>query len=661
MKLKLILIIIICSFSESLFTQNLNIDSLNTELKNSEGTKKIKIYYVLGHYYLNFSPESAQYYFNLGLKLSEAVKNDTLIAHGCNNIGYKHYLNGKYNDAINYLFRALKIFEGKNLKNDNVCCLQYIGLVYHDLKLYDKARAYSMQALKISEAINDNYSSGVCLMMIGSIYFSQNSYNAALPYFEKALSIMKIIGDNQGISDALNNVALIYENKNDYKTALKFHNQSLNMAKTLNDSKGIAGSYHNIGIVYKKLNMNNIAIKYLDSSIVVFKNLNYKFQLKESIKTLAEIYAQTGRFDSAYKYQVLFSLYSDTLQNEETKKQFAEMSTKYESEKKDNNIKLLELEKQNQKEISTLENKRKNAIIISIIGGLGLMVFFSGFSFNRWRITKKQKILIELKEAETEKQKSIVEKKNIEITNSIKYALRIQSAILPSKNTFSKFLPNSFVLFKPKDIVSGDFYWLEVINDIVFVAACDCTGHGVPGALVSVICNDALNRSVKEFELNSPSNILNKTSELINENFAKSEKEIQDGMDISICALHLKTNEIEWAGANIPLWIINNNGEFTEIKPDKLSIGQNNFTEKYTNHKIKLQSSSIIYLFSDGFSDQFGGEFSKKLNKKNFKDLLISIHKLPLIEQENYLDNFIEAYKKNTEQTDDILVIGIRI
>jgi len=256
--------------------------------------------------------------------------------------------------------------------------------------------------------------------------------------------------------------------------------------------------------------------------------------------------------------------------------------------------------------------------------------------------------------------RSDLETKNKEITDSIEYALRIQSAILPPQKIVKQYLENSFILYKPKDIVAGDFYWMETIDDVILFAACDCTGHGVPGAMVSVVCHNALNRAVREFGLTQPAAILDKTTQIILENFSKSEEEIQDGMDISICALNIKTKSLEWAGANNSLLLIAD-GQLTETKADKQCIGYNDSVKPFTNHQFNLQSDTNIYLFTDGFADQFGGQRERKLTKSKFKELLVSIQHLPIQQQAIELDEFITNFKKDTEQTDDILVIGVRV
>jgi len=277
-----------------------------------------------------------------------------------------------------------------------------------------------------------------------------------------------------------------------------------------------------------------------------------------------------------------------------------------------------------------------------------------------FRKTMKDNIIITKQKEELETQKTIIEEKQKEILESIEYALRIQTAILPPEKIVKQYLENSFILYKPKDIVAGDFYWMESVGDSVLFAACDCTGHGVPGAMVSVVCHNALNRAVREFGLTQPAAILDKTSEIVKENFAKSEEDIKDGMDISLCSFNIKTNKLEWAGANNPLWLINNQ-ELAETKADKQSIGNSEDSKPFTNHTFTLKTGENIYIFSDGFQDQFGGDGEKKFTKKRFKELLLTLQNLTMQAQGIAIDKFIIDYRKETEQTDDILVMGVKV
>jgi serine phosphatase RsbU (regulator of sigma subunit)/HAMP domain-containing protein len=264
---------------------------------------------------------------------------------------------------------------------------------------------------------------------------------------------------------------------------------------------------------------------------------------------------------------------------------------------------------------------------------------------------------------EIERQRMKLEELYKDVTDSIRYAKRLQDSILPPERFIRQILPESFVLFKPKDIVSGDFYWFEKSGDRILFAAVDCTGHGVPGAFMSLVGANALNQSVREHGITKPSLILDDLNRLLSEALNKGQENnsVRDGMDLALCAIDPQAKTIEFSGANNPMYLIRN-GELLQTKPDKFSIGgieQGN--RKFTNHSLQLQEGDVIYVFSDGYADQFGGSKGKKFMYKQFKDVLMNIAKLPMAKQRDELDRVIESWKGHYEQIDDILVIGVKI
>lgn len=280
-----------------------------------------------------------------------------------------------------------------------------------------------------------------------------------------------------------------------------------------------------------------------------------------------------------------------------------------------------------------------------------LLTFIAGFYLMRTN-KEYEGIIIQ--------QKENMELKNKEITDSINYAKRIQAAILPTDSIIKKHLPDSFIIYKPKAIVAGDFYWLEKKEELVIFATADCTGHGVPGAMVSVICNNALNRSVREFNLSDPGKILDKTREIVISEFEKSDDEVKDGMDISLCCYHPATMVLCWAGANNPLWIINENG-LTEFKADKQPIGKYISPTPYTTQRIQLKKNDLVFIFTDGYQDQFGGTKGKKFKASNMKELFLKNKMKPMQEQQLIVDETFENWRGELEQIDDVCVMGIRI
>lgn len=250
--------------------------------------------------------------------------------------------------------------------------------------------------------------------------------------------------------------------------------------------------------------------------------------------------------------------------------------------------------------------------------------------------------------------------KNREITDSIAYAKRIQDAVLPSFNLVQEHFKDSFILYKPRDIVSGDFYWFEKKGDVLLIAVADCTGHGVPGAMLSVVCSNALYRSVNEFDLTVPGSILDKTRELVLENLAKSGEGVNDGMDISLCAVDTKTGKVSWSGANNNLWYLRE-GALCEVKAHKQPIGRTNAASPFPTHDVPLSQGDILYLVTDGFADQFGGDKGKKFKRRQLEALLHTTGSMPLATQKRTLDHVFENWKGKLEQVDDVTIVGIRV
>ena len=296
------------------------------------------------------------------------------------------------------------------------------------------------------------------------------------------------------------------------------------------------------------------------------------------------------------------------------------------------------------------------ALIVMVV--IGIIIFWNRSLQKQIakRIEAEEKLQASLKEIHH--QKLIVEEKSQEITDSIEYAKTIQSAILPSSKVIDEFLKDSFVLYKPKDIVAGDFYWMKAKADRILFAVADCTGHGVPGAMISVVCNNALNRSVREYNLSDPGQILDKARDIVIQEFEKSETEVRDGMDIAICSLI--EDKLEYAGAHNPLWIIRN-GILIETKANKQPIGKFENLQPYNTHSFQLEKGDTIYIFSDGYSDQFGGTRGKKYKTTNFKNFLLSIQENSMEKQLSLLDAEFEKWRGPMEQIDDVCVIGLRI
>ncbi len=323
-----------------------------------------------------------------------------------------------------------------------------------------------------------------------------------------------------------------------------------------------------------------------------------------------------------------------------------------------------------EREIKDSESRSQKTIITIVTIALVLILVFTFFVIRSWYFTKKQKEIIAAQKARVDQQKQIIlsskeviEEKNKDITDSITYAKRIQQAKLPLLESIKRALPESFILFKPKDIVSGDFYYFKESKDAFYIAVCDCTGHGVPGAFMSLICMEKLEEAINLFD--EPADILHRLNQAVKHSLHQNEDydTTRDGMDIALCKLDKGKNSLVYAGANRPVWIVRNGQiEVDEIKATKKAIG--GFTQNdqlYETHTLHLEKGDVFYIFSDGYADTFNGSTGKKLTTRKFREMILSLSIKPIREQEGYLDRFIEDWKSGTEQIDDICIMGVRI
>jgi serine phosphatase RsbU (regulator of sigma subunit)/Tfp pilus assembly protein PilF len=617
----------------------------------------------IGFTYMNQGdiPKAIEYYHK-SLKIQEEIGNKEGIAISLNNIGGIYMNQGDIPKALEYYHKSLKIQEEIGDKKGIAISLNNIGGIYMNQGDIPKAIEYHHKILKIQEEIGNKNGIAISLNNIGFIHNNQGDIPKAIEYYHKSLKIQEEIGNKNGIAAALNNIGFIHNNQGYIPKAIEYYHKSLKIKEEIGDKEGIAISLYNIGRMQLKQGDVIAALADGERSLSIAQEIGYPERIKLAANLLSQVYEKQGKGMKALEMYKLHIQMKDSINNEASQKASAQQQAKYEYEKQKvlddaEHDKLLAIEQ---------EEKEKQQILTgATTGGLGLVVVFLIFVFNRLRVTKKQKLVIEGQKQEVEQQKEVVEaaheeleEKNQEIMDSITYAKRIQSAILPPIKVVKEYLQESFILYKPKDVVAGDFYWMEHTNGKVLFAAADCTGHGVPGAMVSVVCNNALNRSVREYGLTDVGAILDKTRDIVIQEFEKSDEEVKDGMDIALCSL--EGNKLQYAGAHNPLWIIRN-GEIIETKANKQPIGQFDNLEPYTTHSFELEANDSIYIFSDGYVDQFGGEKGKKFKAKAFRELLLSIQEKPMEEQKTIIDEAFEYWRGDLEQIDDVCVIGVRV
>ena len=598
-------------------------------------------------------------YFLKSLKLRQKIGDKAGIATCLNNIGFLFEQQGDVKQSLSYFHKSLKIEEEIGNEEGAATSLTNIGNIYVSQGDSEKGMEYFKKSLLLHKKTGLQGIRGVAINLnnIGAIYDKQQRNQLALEYYHKSLKIQKEISDKVGIAASLNNIGTIYSKLEDVPRALEYYYKSLDIKQEIGDKEGVTTSYNNMGALYYLENNMDKAGTLCEQSLKLAEELGYPVLIAKASGMLYKIDQKKGRFKEALAMYELFIQMKDSINNGNTQKAAIKQNMQYEYEKqhladsletaKELALKDVEISKQQAEAKAERTNK------YGLFGGLALVLVIALVLFRSVNQKKKANEEITLQKLE-------VEHKNKEILDSITYAERIQSAILPPMNLMNEKLVDGFVLYKPKDIIAGDFYWLETVGDDVYFSAADCTGHGVPGAMMGVMCSNALTKSVKELGLAKPGEILDATTKIIESRFERSEQMVLDGMDLALCKLNIKTMRLEYAGANNSLWIIRDN-EVLETKADKQPIGMYDDRKPYTNHEISLQKGDSFYIFSDGFVDQFGGPKGKKFKSKPFKNLLLSIQDASMDKQKELIDNALITWQGDIEQVDDICVIGIRV
>jgi len=594
--------------------------------------------------------------YNKALQMFTELGDKHWVSNTLGNIGIVYWEQDDYPKALDSYINVLKLSEEMKDSDGIARNLANIGLLYQAQNKYKEALDYDTRALQMDEKLGQKNYVAILTSNIGLVYDGLQNHEMALNYYAKAMELFKALNDISGVSNVTRNEGSTYAKMGKYDEALKYFQQSLELDRQIGDKRGCANNLGNIGQAYQMKKQYPEAEKYLLEARILADSLKYLGMVKSVNTSLSDIYSATGRWQQAYEAYKLAAIAKDSMTNLDKSKEIGKLEAKADYDKQ-----LLTQKNENERQaaIADAANQRQKMITILVVViaiGIGIVAIIV---FRSLKITRKQKGLIEM-------QKAMVEEKNKEVLDSITYAKRLQDAILPPMSVIQKHLPESFVLYKPKDIVAGDFYWMEKAGNTILVAAADCTGHGVPGALVSVVCSNALNRTVKEFKITEPGKILDKVRELVLETFEKSESDVKDGMDISLLAISQSPVTISWAGAYNSLWYTQN-GEIKEIVADKQAIGKTDNPKPFTTHTLNINSNTdsreagMFYLFTDGYADQFGGDKGKKFKYKQLQEKLVSVSRQPMAEQKKMLEETIEKWKGNLEQTDDICIIGIKV
>ncbi|MBI4645471.1 MAG: tetratricopeptide repeat protein [Bacteroidia bacterium] len=650
---------------------------LSEETDDKEGISKA--YNNIGNIYdLQEKYSEAIIYFEKAGELRKELKDMKGLSISKYNIGNIYMKKGDYSNAAKLYQEALIIFESIDFKPGIISCLNTLGQINEkmveyvtekplekqedtkiDTTVYDKSLKYFEKALTIAKDINNKYIIRDIYQNIGTIFSRIQKYEKAELYYFESLKIMRELDDKPGIASTLHNIATTYKYRKNYTSALKYYDEAIALNKEIENDKGLSLNLNALGLVYTELKDYNKALKYLEQSQEIAKKYLLSDYIKLNYGNLASLYDSLGDYKNALNNYKSFIQTKDSLVNADFQRIFTEMQTKYETEKKEQQIQLLNKDKAlNENRI----HQQKILIIIFIIVSLIILIFLI-LLFRLFNQKKRANIELAQKNILITAQKQ-------EITDSIHYAKRIQTAILPTAEKIGENIPEYFILFKPKDIVSGDFYWMSKKEEILIITAVDCTGHGVPGAFMSMLGVSFLNEIVNDKGIIHSEEILEHLREYIIRSLQQTgrEGEAKDGMDMALCTIYLTSYEMEFSGANNPLYLIRNN-ELNEIKGDKMPVAIHLKMDKFKRNIIQLENNDTFYVFSDGFVDQFGGAEGKKFKSKTFKNIILNIQPFSMEEQKKRLNKAIEEWKSHInphtmepfEQVDDICVIGTRI
>lgn len=644
-----------------------------------------RIYFDLARY------DSAIWCYHQEVELKERMGDQpAYLAIAYLNIGRTHIALSNFQLALEQYQKALRTFESINHEEGIATCNSGLGMIYENLSQsvlatkeneanYLKALGYHKTALELFRKLQKKKEEGQTLQNVGNVFsrlatnklvarFGEmwedslykikqteilTAFDSATNYYHKALAIFTELNEEGEIAKVNTNLGSIYSWARDWERANAYINKALLLSRKNNLLyETTAALYAKGESLFRQARYDEAELAFIECSRLSEK-LGLKETLRYSYDRLSKLYEHRGDLVRAYTYFKQAVRIKDEIFSEKSQRVMAEMQTKYETEKKEQQLVLMKNKDELQKSII----QRQKLMIIGAIIGSFLILMVALLMFKMFRDKQRANIILEEKNALITRQKQ-------EITDSIKYASRIQTAVLPTSALISDVLPEHFVLFMPRDIVSGDFYWMTRKNDKIVLVAADCTGHGVPGAFMSMLGVSFLYEIVNKESILQPSEILNNLRNHIKTTLSQTGKleEQKDGMDISLCVIDKQNQRLEWAGAYNPLYQIRK-GELIEYKADKMPVAVHiNDHMPFTNHEVNYQTGDTFYMFSDGYADQFGGSDGRKFMLKKLKQTLLEIWEKPMPEQRDILERIHYEWRgEENDQVDDILVIGFRV
>ncbi len=661
--------------------------------------------------------------FQNSIRLYERIEEDYGVARVLNNMGIVYSRQGAFEKAIEAFLQSAKVFEKLGRQRNISRSYNNIGAIFYNQGSFDQAIEYFQKSLKIKQEMGDHQGTSSSYNNIGMIYYEQGKYNKTIEYFKKSLTIEREFGNKKGVAESYNNIGEVHLVQGNYDRAFEFYLKSIELKNAIGDKNGLAEGYLNLSALHTQLadsiTKDAIERKYYLQQAVKYGNkaLSIARQIKalpaeNSIaEALMETFGKQGLADSALQYAKLYIATRDSLFNREKTEALAEMQTKYKSEQKQQEIEKQKIQIARKNAVMKKQELQRNGLIAVIV----LFALIAIIIFRNFKQKQKANALIQLKnerlehanaeitnqkeeieaqrdEIETQRDKVTDQKQEIEsihhkLVSSIDYALLIQQAVLPSREQLTDILGEHFVLYKPHSVVSGDFYWAAKAGQDVIFCVADCTGHGVPGAFMSMLGISFLDEIVRKNGVTQPDRILNELRVLVVEALKQKNVEdkmslsvkntvVKDGMDVAICVYNTENGVLQYAGAGNPFYLVRSSGAaevnhkrkltangytLYEIKGDAMPIGIYKKMDPFTAQTIQLNKGDSVYLFSDGFADQFSGKSVKKFTFPAFKNQILQNVELPMPDQKIKLEQTFENWKGNHEQIDDVCVLGVKV
>jgi len=521
-----------------------------------------------------------------------------------------------------------------------------LGMINVEMQNYKLAIKFLHEAIVLSAKAKDEDQLAENYLVLGTSFRESKFNDSSLHYTMKALELREKQGNKKKIANVLNNIGLTYKMSKQYEKGVEFLKRALSIRREVKDQRGIAGACINIANCLKSLGKCEEGIVYaIEGTRIAHDSKEGEF-FRNGVWALADLYRKKGDYKMASTFYVRHKEVNDSIRMGVIDKNMQEMMERFESNKKDMELKT----KEHDLEMVEAANSKKNVLIIFSAIALLMTIVAIAFIYRSYLINKKSaKDLFQ--------KNKLIEEKNKEITDSINYAKNIQSSLLASDEVFSKNVKEHFIFFRPKDIVSGDFYWAQNTEEGFLVMCADCTGHGVPGAFMSLLGISHLKEICGKLKDLNPDRILNELRKQFIENFSLSNS--KDGMDASL--IKIKGMQLQMAAANNPIWIIRDNS-CIHMKPNKFPIGKHHGEiQEFSLNTFELKSNDLLILFTDGFADQFGGPKNKKYKYKQLEEFILKNSQAPLSTMNPMLEDELITWKGKNEQIDDVLVIGIRI